>query len=273
MPVRPAIVASVLGCLAAASAASPTSTAAAQGRFEYPASSAQYRFTSSAKAAQTAMGQTNNVESSNMRLLTITLARSAPDTITMTIVLDSINIVGAMGMVPPGVDKLPGTRFVAKVAPWGAMYSVTGPSEAESPLGAQLTPDLGRMLPVIKAPLAAGAVWADTLKDTPKQMGMELERVIISSFRVVGDSMVDGERAWKVERETSTSAKGSGSPQGQPITVEATGAGKGTLLFAHSGLLLGGQNEDQTTGKIVATMSGMELGVVTTTTTRVVKVR
>lgn len=270
MPVRSAIVASVLGCLATASAAS---AAAAQGRFEYPASSAQYRFTSSAKAAQTAMGQTNNVESSNTRLLTITLERSAPDTITMTIVLDSISIVGAMGMVPPGVDKLPGTRFVAKVAPWGAMYTVTGPGEAESPLAAQLTPELGRMLPVIKAPLAAGAAWVDTLKDMPKQMGMELERVIISSFRVVGDSMVDGERAWKVQRETSTSAKGSGSPQGQPITVEATGAGTGTLLFAHSGLLLGGLNEDQTTGKIVATTSGMEFGVVTTTTTRVVKIK
>ena len=265
MPVRPAV--AVVVALAAAS------VAPAQGRFEYPAATAQYRFTSTVKATQTAMGQSQNVESSTMRLVTITLARSAPDTITMTVVLDSVTMVGAMGMIPPGVDKLPGTKFIAKIAPSGAMYSVTGPSAEESTLGSQMTPEVGRMLPVIKAPLAIGAAWADTLKDQPRQNGLELERMIVSSFRVVGDSMVNGERAWKVQRETATTSKGSGSPQGQPLTLESNGAGKGTLLFARNGMLFGGETEDQANGKVVATMSGMELGVVTSTTTRVVKVK
>src|SRR5689334_20674455 len=107
--------------------------AGAQSRFEYASGSAQYRFTSQAKLTQSMMGQSQNSDQSNMRLVSLTLSRLAPDTIAMTVVLDSVNMVGAMGMAPMGADKLPGARYSVKVAPTGALYSATGPSEAENP--------------------------------------------------------------------------------------------------------------------------------------------
>lgn len=284
MSMRPAgILSSLILCMTTACSGGTSGTAsapaparaavAAPTRFEYAAGTSQYRFTAQAKISQNMMGQTSDRETSNMRLLTVTLARAAADTLSMTVVIDSITLVAAMGMSPPGVDKLPGTTFQAKVAPSGSMYSATGPTEAESPLAAQMTTEVGRMLPVVKKVLAPGATWVDTLTDTPRQNGLELNRQVITTFRVVGDTTVGGASAWKIERLTAATATGTGGQPGQQMNLEMNGIGKGFLLMSRAGVLLGSENEDRTTGKVVMAANGMELGIVTTTTTRVVKVK
>jgi len=257
---------------AAASKAAAAAPAAPKD-FEYAASTGQYRFTASSKISQSMMGQSQDLETSSMRLVSITVARAAADTLSLSIVLDSVSVVGPMGMSPPGMEKLAGAKFAAKVSPSGAVYSASGPSEAELPLAAGMTDELGRMLPRIKATLAQGATWTDTVADKPKQTGMSLDRQIISHFTVVGDSTVSGEAAWKIMRESTTTTSGTGASQGMALVLETSGTGKNIILISKRGVLLGEEGEEISNAKVTMTADGTEIGIKSTTTTKVLKVK
>ena len=252
-----------------AAAAAP----AAPKAFEYEASASQYRFTASTKISQSMMGQSQDMETSSMRLVSITVARAAADTLSLSIVLDSVSVVGPMGMSPPGMEKLAGAKFAAKVSPAGAFYSASGPSETELPQAAAMTDEMGRALPRIKATLASGAAWTDTVVDKPKQAGLQLDRQVISRFTVVGDSTVSGEAAWKIMRESTTTASGTGTIQGAPAVLETSGAGKGMVLISKRSVLLGGESEEISNVKVTMTANAMEIGIKSTTTTKVLKVK
>lgn len=246
--------------------------AAAQS-FEYAPGSGRYRLTSTTKGAQEAMGQKQEFETNNSQLLTVTLARAAKDTVAMTVVLDSISAVGPMGMTPPGLDKLLGIKVSAKLSPFGAVYSAEGPSDTTIANVAQITEEMGRFLPRIRGRLAAGSSWTDTTTGSLKQNEMDIERQVVARYTVVGDTTVGGEKAWKIARETTTSLAGSGAPQGQPMTMEGTSNGKGTVLVSQKGVFVGSEQEDQARIKITLAANGMEIGVTTSATTKVEKVK
>ncbi|HJQ21494.1 MAG TPA: hypothetical protein VJ867_14185 [Gemmatimonadaceae bacterium] len=246
--------------------------AVAQG-FEYAPSTSQYHISSKTHGSQEAMGQKNEFDTSNEQLLTVTVARQTKDTMNVTVTIDSLNVVGPMGMTPPGLDKLKGAKIATKMAPHGVVYSAMGPSDDSVPQGAQITDELSRFLPRIRTRLAAGATWTDTTKGKVKQQGIDLDRQTIARFTVVGDTTVGAQKAWKISRETTTNLSGSGTAQGQPMTMEGTSNGKGTLLMSQSGVFLGGQNQDDAIIKIVLAANGMEIGVTTTANTTVEKIK
>jgi len=247
-------------------------TAIAQG-FEYAPSTGQYRISSKTKGAQEAMGQKQEFESSNDQLLTVTVARQAKDTLNVTLVIDSVKAVGPMGMTPPGLDKLIGVKIAAKLAPYGAVYSAVGPTDDSIPQGTQITDEMSRFLPRIRAKLASGATWTDTTVGKVKQAGIDVDRRVVAKFTVIGDTTVSGEKSWKIARETTTSLSGSGTSQGQPMTMEGTANGKATILVSQKGVFVGSSNEDQANIKIVLAANGMEIGVTTTANTKVEKVK
>jgi hypothetical protein len=244
----------------------------AQG-FEYAPGKAQYRLTSSTKGAQEAMGQKQEFESTNSQLLSVSLARQARDTVALTVVIDSITAVGPMGMVPPGLDKLIGMSVSAKLSPFGAVYSTEAPKDTTIANIATITDEMGRFLPRIRGKMAPGSSWTDTTTGKLKQNGLDIDRTVISRFTVVGDTLVSGDKGWKINRESSTSLSGSGAPQGQPMTMEGTSTGKATLVLSQKGMFVGSQQEDLANIKIVMAANGMEIGVTTTANTKVEKVK
>lgn len=241
--------------------------------FEYAPSTGQYRFTSTTKTSQDVMGQKNESQTTTNRLLTIAVARTAPDTVSLAVVIDSFTMVNSMGITPPGLDKLVGAKFSAKLSPAGSLYSADGPKEGDVPNAVQLTNEFSRTLPRINSILSLGAAWTDTLTDKLLQNGIELNRRMISRFSVAGDTTVGGEKVWKILRETSTTVAGSGSPSGQPITLESAGTGTGTIFLSQKGVLMGGDSEEQSTGKVLFAANGMEVGITSTSTTKVLKVK
>jgi hypothetical protein len=246
--------------------------ASAQG-FEYAPSTGQYRISSKTKGAQEAMGQKTEFETTNNQLLSVTVARAAKDTLAMTVVIDSVNAVGPMGMKPPGLDKLIGVKIAAKLAPYGAVYSAVGPTDDSIPQGGQVTDEMSRFLPRIRAKLAPGASWTDTLTGKVKQGGIDLDRRSVSKFTVLGDTTVGSEKAWKIGRETVTSLSGSGTAQGQPMSMEGVSNSKGTLFVSQKGVFVGSQSEDSANIKIVLAANGMEVVVVTSANNKVEKVK
>ena len=251
----------------------PGAAALAQSGFEYAPTKAQYRLTSNTKGAQEAMGQKQEFESSNTQLLSVSLARQTKDTVALTVVLDSIVAVGPMGMVPPGLDKLIGISVSAKLSPFGAVYSLAGPTDTTIANIGQVTEEMGRFLPRIRGKLAPGSTWADTTTGKIKQNGIDIDRRVLSKYTVVGDTTVAGEKGWKISRESTTSLTGTGAPQGQPMTMEGSSTGKATLVMSPKGVFVGSQQEDLANIKIVLAANGMEIGVTTTASTKVEKVK
>ena len=188
----------------------------------------------------------------------------------LSIVLDSISAVGPMGA---GKDKLRGSKVVAKLSPFGAVYSAVGPTDDSIPNGAQLTEEMSRFLPKIRAKLATGSTWSDTTTGKVKQGTMDVERKVVANYKVVGDTTVGGEKSWKIARDAVTSLSGSGMNQGQQMSMEGTSNANGTLLVSQKGTFLGGESEDHATVKIVLAANGMEVGVTTVANTKIEKVK
>jgi hypothetical protein len=256
----------------AASGPRPASAAAAPSKpFEYTAGTGQYRFTTGIKSTQSMMGQSMEVTQSSSRLVTIALARTAPDTLTMTMTIDSITEIGPRGMPVLGTDKLPGVKFVAKLAPNGSFYSVTGPSETENLRAAEMADGAGRALPRLKAVLALGATWTDTINDRVKVGPLVLDREVVTKFTVSRDTLVGGVPAWKIDREQTLKGSGKGDAMGQTATLVNSGTSTGMLLVSKAGVLLGGSGEEKTTGTVTSPMG--EVGLNGTTTSSITKIK
>jgi hypothetical protein len=246
--------------------------AVAQG-FEYAQGTSKYRISSSTKGVQEMMGQTQEAEQSSSQVVTVTVARASKDTLAMTAVLDSIELVGPMGMTPPGLDKLKGMKVTAKLSPFGKFYSSEAPKDSSMTSMSTIAEGLGNFLPRIRGRMATGSTWTDTTSGKVNQGPFELERKVISKFTVVGDTTVGGEKSWKIARESSTSLSGSGAPQGQPATMEGTSNGKATIVVSQKGVFQGSSSEDQAKIKVVLAANGMEIGITQTGSTKIEKLK
>ncbi len=239
--------------------------------FEYAPGTSRYRVAQTVKAVQEVMGQKQEFEMLNSQVMTVTLARGGRDTVAMKVVLDSITATGPMGP-PPGVDRMPGMVFDAKLSPSGTVYSVVGPKDSTVSLVSSITESVRRFLPNVRRRLAAGASWADTSSGRLSQNGLEIDRKTFSRLTVAGDTTVAGERSWKIVRNDSTSLSGSGSQGGQALTMEGTAIGTGMLLVSQKGVFMGGQGDEVANLKIVLSGNGMEVGVTQTSNTKISKV-
>lgn len=246
-------------------------SAAAQG-FEYAPGTGTYRVTQNTTAAQDIMGQKNEVQSSSNQVVTITLNRSAKDTVTMNIVLDSISSTNSLGMPTNLIDRYIGLKVAAKLSPVGAYYSAEQAGTPD-PAAAGMVESMGRILPQLRGKLALGDAWVDTISSKIAANGMEIERKTVSRFKVEGDSTVGSEKALKITRSDSTALSGSGNGPNGPMTMEGVTKGNGAIVVSPKGVFLGATGTEEATMKIVLSSNGMEVGVNQTSTTRIEKIR
>lgn len=247
--------------------------AVAMAQFSYAPGTSQYRITSSMKGAQEAMGQRQEIESSSNQLITVAVARAGKDTLQVTTTMDSITIVGPMGMTPPGVDKMRGTKVVAHVSPTGQVYAVTMPVPDSITDAANLTYEMSNVLPKMRGGLKAGFTWTDTTARKVNQGGIDLDRSTVATYTVAGDTTISGQKAMKVARKSKTTMSGSGAQGGQPMTVEGTSEGNGTMFITSSGSFLGYTNSESVNIKVLLAANGMEVGITQDATTKIEKVK
>jgi len=247
--------------------------AAAVAQFSYAPGTSQYRITSSMKGAQEVMGQRQEMESSSNQLVTVAVARAGRDTLQVTTTMDSIAIIGPMGMAPPGIDQIRGTTVVARVSPTGQVYAVTTPAPDSLTEAANLTYEMSNVLPKVRPGIKAGATWTDTTSRKASQGGLDIDRSIVATYRVAGDTTIGGQKAWKIARTAKVAVTGSGAQGGQPMTLEGTEDHMGTLAVTPNGNFLGYANEVQATIKVLLAANGMEVGITQNATTKIEKVR
>ena len=248
------------------------SVATAQG-FEYAPGTAQYKVTQTTKVAQEMMGQKQEGQTSALQLFTMTLTRPSKDTVLATYVIDSVHATTMQGPAP-FLDRYKGMKVDVRANPTGTVvYSVKGPTEAEVPNAATLVTALSGYLPRMRATLAPGARWSDTVSGKINQFGIELDRKIVSRVEVVKDTTIGGAAAWKVQRSDSTTIAGTGNTANGPMSMEGTSKGNTTFFVTPRGMLLGAGGTENGNVRVVLSSNGMEINITTSAETKVEKVK
>jgi hypothetical protein len=229
----------------------------AQG-VEYAAGTTRYRLSTSTKGSQTSPMGNQDFQMDARQQLTVNIAKQTKDTMVATVTLDSLSVKSAQGA--PDLSRLLGSKFVTYISPTGQVYS-TKAAEGSDPMLAQVTESVARFLPSYRRDIRAGMTWADTTSGKVTQQGLEVDRTIISSYKVVGDTAVGGEQAFKVERASTVKAAGSGSAQGTPISLESATISNAVFFLSPKGKYLGGRQNDDINVKITILAQNAEITI------------
>jgi hypothetical protein len=241
-------------------------------RFEYAPGTSQYRLTAVNKLTQEAQGQKVEQEVTSRQKLTITLNRQGRDTLGFAMTLDSVQVSSSAGPVPD-VSAVVGLRVTGALSPSGALYASKSPEGPGSELTGALADEMARFLPRLRSSLTVGATWTDTVAGKVNQAGISLDRTAIATSKVIGDTVYQGQRALRIDRSTNVKFSGSGTAQGQPITVEGTSSGTDNLFVTRDGLYLGGVLNNAAAIKFTLVASGMEIGRTQNQTTTIARVK
>ena len=239
--------------------ASPLAGTLAAQTAGYSTGTTKYRVVTNAKGSQISPAGSQTFDVALREQLTVDLRKHATDTLMATITLDSITLSTSAGP-SPDVSSVKGAKFVTMMSPTGKVYSTQPPTGLDATM-AQITDGIGRFLPSYRANLAKGTTWSDTTKGKITQQGMDLDRTIVSTYTVAGDTTYAGQNALRITRETNTIASGSGNAQGTPITMETTSKGNSTYFVSPKGAFLGARSDDDVTSKITVVAQNVEIGV------------
>jgi hypothetical protein len=203
-------------------------------------------------------------------VLTVALARSARDTLTMNVTVDSISSSMGMGQI---LDQFRGMMVTAKVSPVGEVYSTAAGNDKGGAEAAPLHQELGGFLPRLRASLNRGTTWTDTSVNKMSANGLEIERKTVSTYRVEGDTTVAGQSSWKIAKSDSVAMSGSGNTANGPMTMEGTSKSNGTLFVTPRGLYLGGEGTRDEQMRFVVAANGMEVGISQSTRLKIERVK
>jgi len=219
----------------------------AQG-VEYAAGTTRYRVSANAKGSQTSPMGSADFQVGVQEQITVNVMKHAKDTLMATMTLDSIAFQSSAGQVPDP-SKMTGARFVTLMSLTGKFYSSKAPDGIDPALR-QLTDGIGRFLPAFRGNVANGVTWADTITARVPVQGVDMDRTSVSSYKVSGDTTIGGQKAFRVQRITTSKATGSGAMQGTPVTMETSGTSAGAFFITPKGVFLGATSTDDENTKI-----------------------
>ncbi len=229
----------------------------AQG-VEYAAGTTKYRLLTMTKGSQTSPMGNQDFQIDARQQLTVNIAKQTKDTMVATVTLDSLSVKSAQGA--PDLSRLLGSKFVSYISPTGRVYS-TKAADGSDPMLAQVTESVARFLPSYRRDMKQGMTWSDTTTGKVTQQGLEVDRTVISNYKVVGDTAVSGEKAFKVERASTVKAAGSGTAQGTPISLESAQTSNAVFFLSPKGQYLGGRQNDDINVKITILAQNAEITI------------
>lgn len=249
-----------------------TAAGAATLPAQYTAGTAQYRLKAVNKLTQEAQGQKVEQEVTSEQKLTITLGRQSRDTLSFAMTLDSAKVQTSVGPAPD-VSALIGLRVTGALSPLGVIYTSKVAEGVAPAMAGALADEMSRFLPRLRSGLSVGTTWTDTTSGKVSQMGVTLDRTVITTSRVVGDTTYQGERAWRIERATDAKFAGTGVTEGQPLSMEGTSKGADNLFIGRSGVYLGGLLTNAASIKVTLAANGMEVGLTQNQNTTITRLK
>lgn len=236
------------------------SQAAAAQSFEYAPGTTTYRASIVTKMTNTVGGQALEDEMTQSQRLTVALSPLAGDTLALQVTIDSAS-AATRRFGAQNVAELVGLRVDGWISPDGTSHAGARASRNLGPQAAVLANDLARFLPRVRGELRPGNAWTDTTTEEIDMLGVPVRRQVVTTSRVVGDSMVAGERAWRIDRTAAVTFTGGGTIGGRTITLSGTSRTSGVIVVAAAGRYLGGDLTDSATTVFEAAGSGQRVAV------------
>jgi hypothetical protein len=226
-------------CLSSLLAFAPAAVGAQ--RLEYVPDSARFLVSTTATGSGAEPGSAETVRYETRQVLTLVLSRARADTLALRLSVDSLS--GQRGGVPLASGPDTRVRILAAISPLGMVHRARiEPAQAAATMNAM---DAARFLPILGGRMRAGATWSDTIATPVTQFGLEVDRRVVTTYRALGDTTIDGTRAWRIARTTSTTLRGRGASMGETLTFESTGEGSGTVYVSVAGKFLGASTADE----------------------------
>ena len=225
----------------------------------YAPGGAKYHVTSVSTTQQTQQGQQMDFTVNSDQWLTVTIAPKSRDTLSYTIVLDSMRISASNPMIPvPDVSKMKGVAYHGLISTNGKRYggalSDTTVDETKS-----LADGFERFLPQLPATAKFGSTWNDNVSSKANRGGIDIKSDVVVAYTLAGDTTVAGQKAWRITRAGTITATGSGNTQGQAVIVEQSGKLDGSSWVSSAGRFLGSHASQTMSGKITLPAAGMEI--------------
>lgn len=226
--------------------------------FSYTPGTASYRMIVKSSGTSETKGVTRPISLDARQTLTLTISSYSKDTLALSIVLDSA-AVSAPQLGLTDASSALGMKVSAMLSPRGEVYSRVLPNLTGREAFVTVAEEMARFLPVVPRRPHVGLAWSDTTRDPVPQLGVPIMRSRITDYRVVSDTVIAGEPAWRIERRAQTVMEGSGA-MGTPIVFQGTSVGTGAYFIAHSGRYLGADLREEVKSK--ATLSALSQDVV-----------
>jgi hypothetical protein len=228
----------------------------------------RYRVTRESKSTQEMMGQTQSGTVSTFEEFTLDLRPGGRDTMRFSITFDSASrqsdIPGA-GETPPAK----GRRISGQISPRGVVQQFDKDTTAVDDISAGYRTFLPH-LPT--GTITLGTTWTDTVRTPFSQGGIEGTTITIIASRVLGDTTIAGQKAWRVERTGALSMSGAGNQNGADLVLAGTGTANGISYLGTSGTYLGAASTQNLKMSIQVPAASMTIPIDQTTVTKVERV-
>lgn len=239
--------------------------------FRYAPGTATYTASVVTKMSREMAGQRMEDEITQNQRLTVDLRAAMGDTLRIGVTVDSA-AVATRSSGPQDVSPLIGLRIDGRISSLGRVYSsaVAGPDIG--PTGTLVANELAKFLPKLRGDLRTGLAWTDTTAESMDMLGVPVQRRVITSSQVRGDTTIAGARGWKIDRRSVVSFSGTGTLSGQPIQLTGSSTADGIVVVSRAGRYLASEQTDSVTTRFAVPSRGMEIGMTQSQVTRVAMV-
>ena len=259
----PKVIVALLVILAAAPASEAQSAAAA-----YAPGVHRYRVTREARSSQEVMGTVQTGTVTTFEELTLDLRAAARDTMRFSFTVDSASRQSDM----PGAGDMPpikGRRVSGRVSAQGMVFDFDRDSSGAEDLSAGYR----NFLPHLPAqPFAVGLTWADTVRTPFTQAGIQGTTMTIIASRVLGDTTIGDQKAWRLERTGTLSMSGTGNQDGADLILSGAGTANGVSYIAASGVYLGASSTQELSINVEVPAASMTIPIKQTTVTKIERI-
>jgi hypothetical protein len=242
----------------------------AQSTSLYAPGAHRYEVSNVLQREQETLGDKQTFEMRVLQQLSMELARSARDTLSFTMTLDSTSSTTPDGAELPNLNGLKGVGIRGTMSSLGKVYRYDPLTSIDEETAKEVQAAMSRLLPVFPKGTGVGTTWADTNVTTMSNANSDLRTTTIVTSTVLADTTYDGQSAVRVQKRFAQSVTGSGAQLGETMKIEGSGSGEGMIYVSRSGVYLASTTKITSRTLLTLTPSGLSIPV-TTTQTSIVK--
>lgn len=243
------------------------SSLSAQGAFSYAPGKNTYRHTEVRKTSQEVMGQKQDIDITTLERVSLAIAPKTGDSLAFVFTVDSASMTASMPQAQRDLSKLVGTTVTGVMSKRGKAYTaVSSLTDAE---GQNMAEGLKHFLVTFPENPKVGSTWVDTVTVKPVVEGLDITTVVIVTSKILGDTTIAGEKAWRVEQNATLTTTGSGNQGGQALVFDGTGTTSGMAYVSAKGVYMGSSSTQNQAMTITIPGAGMTIPMTTAVTSKV----